>query len=74
MRNNSKITYFKKGTDKKKQITVEKHQSAGSCPGAVFLHIQFKCLTKKKKIPQNSNDFLFDTVLRKCDANILNGN
>lgn len=49
MRNNSKITYFKKGTDKKKQITVEKYQSAGSCPGAVFLHIQFKCLTKKKK-------------------------
>lgn len=50
MRNNSKITYFKKGTDKKqKQITVEKYQSAGSCPDAVFLHIQFKCLTKKKK-------------------------
>lgn len=57
MRNNSKITYFKKGTDKKKQITVEKHQSAGSCPGAVFLHIQFKCLTKKKKSPKTQMTF-----------------
>lgn len=59
MRNNSKITYFKKGTDKKKNKKLLKNISLLVVVLVlVFLHIQFKCLTKKKKIiPQTQRTF-----------------